>query len=248
MKIKEFKEIYQKLNRADDIKKLCDVYNIEKDTLYNILSQKIVGKTKYKYYTIRHHSRDLLHEWLHNKSFLSIARTLHFSPVMTASIILQQYGLSKKRFWRYISNLDTVKEKRIQKELKEVCDNDFVYSPRALEEQKKKGEEVENKVRCWLIEHKVSFQTEPELRKKYKKTPDFLLAEPIKIDGCDINWIECKASFGDLQEFNRNLKKQLLPYIEKFNSGMIVYWYGFIDEISTLEGIVIKDRTFFVQK
>ena len=49
------------------------------------------------------------------------------------------------------------------------------------------------------------------------------------MNGWNINWIESKATFGDRVEVNKNMKKQLEPYLELFGQGVVIYWFGFVD-------------------
>ncbi|WAR19185.1 CDIN1-like protein [Mya arenaria] len=65
---------------------------------------------------------------------------------------------------------------------------------------------------------------EDQMRAKgYDKTPDVKLEVPIAVDGRVVNWIESKASFGP---------------------GMVIYWFGFIDELDVNQdkGIILRDH------
>ena len=245
MKLEDYKKLYRRLNGVKDVDILCKEYQMTKDALFNILSQKIVRNATARYYGVKRYGRDLVHEWLNGKSFLEIANRINFPPVLTASIILQQYGISKKRFWKYLTHLELVPDKRLKKELKEVSENDFCYSPRAMVSQRERGNTVEDTVKEWLIKQNLDFERENDLKKKYKKTPDFLLKKPLNIHGERINWIECKGSFGDAVEIRRNTKKQFLPYTEMFGKGVIIYWHGFIEDIEIIKNVIIMDRGFF---
>ncbi|MBU4189501.1 MAG: C15orf41 family protein [Candidatus Thermoplasmatota archaeon] len=245
MKLEDYKKLYRRLNGVEDVDILCKEYQLTKDALFNILSQKIVRNATARYYPVKRYGRDLVHEWLNGKSFLEIANRISFPPVLTASIILQQYGISKKRFWKYITHLELLPDPRLKKELAEVKDTDWCYSPKAMVSQRKRGDSVENLVKEWLEKRDVGFEREKELKEKYKKTPDFLLKKPLTIDEKKINWIECKASFGDKTEIGRNTKKQFLPYTEMFGKGMVVYWHGFIEDIEIIKNMIIVDRNFF---
>jgi hypothetical protein len=44
-------------------------------------------------------------------------------------------------------------------------------------------------------------------------------------------------------EINKNVRKQLEPYNELFGEGLVVYWFGFVDEIENPEGIYITDSS-----
>jgi hypothetical protein len=95
----------------------------------------------------------------------------------------------------------------------------------------------------WLNSHEIKYRTERDLRGEFPKTPDCLLDEPIRVNGWEINWIESKASFGDSIEVKKNIRNQLIPYNELFGSGLVVYWFGIVDDIDQPEGIMIVDSS-----
>ncbi|XP_066026452.1 CDAN1-interacting nuclease 1-like isoform X2 [Pocillopora verrucosa] len=85
---------------------------------------------------------------------------------------------------------------------------------------------------------------EDDLRSRgYDKTPDCKLEIPIAVDGCVVNWIESKASFGDEYNHQTNLKDQFWSYWNRFGPGLVIYWFGFIDELdcNRERGIILKD-------
>ena len=48
-----------------------------------------------------------------------------------------------------------------------------------------------------------------------------------------------------VEEVQRQFKKQLGPYLQYFGPGIVVYWYGYIDDITLGNDIKIVDETFF---
>lgn len=239
-----YEEICNKLNKIEDIKKISQEMNLPEDLLQVIYTQKITRNATKRYYKIKNQSKELFNLWKNGKTLLKISKKINFPPVLLSQIILQEFGLTRKETRSYINNPYRIKDNRIRKELIRATKKDFAYSPRAHEKQLKRGKLAEEKLKKWLIKNNINFQREKELRKKFRKTPDFLLEEPIKIDGTKIYWIESKASFGDDKEMKKDLKKQLLAYQEMFGNGMVVYWYGFIEEL-VFDRLVIKSREFF---
>jgi hypothetical protein len=110
------------------------------------------------------------------------------------------------------------------------------------------------------------FLDEHQLRLRgYDKTPDVKLEVPISVDGFIINWIESKALFGDDDSHNGYLESQLYRYIKiilncfknssicidfhfksywnRFGPGLVIYWFGFIDDLDNVRerGIMVAD-------
>lgn len=80
--------------------------------------------------------------------------------------------------------------------------------------------------------------------KGYDKTPDIKLEIPIAVDGFVVNWIESKASFGDEFSHDIYLREQYWSYWNRFGAGMVIYWFGFIDEldVNKEKGIILRDE------
>lgn len=242
----EYEFIKSRLNEPKDVEFLHKKMGLSKDLLYNILGRKIVRGVMRDFYKIKDKEGMLLKRWLKGESFIKIAKSIHFPPVLTASFILQKKGFTKRGVQRFITNPNLIGNNRMRKEMKEAVKEDFIYSPWATEIQGLNGKKAEEEINRWLRKRNVKFITEREAKFTYEKTPDFLLRDkPIKIKGHTANWIESKASFGSPNEIKRNYKKQLKPYVDLFGSGVVVYWYGFVDDIKIDKDILMIDGTFF---
>jgi len=77
----------------------------------------------------------------------------------------------------------------------------------------------------------------------YPKTPDIKLLVPIYVNGRVVNWIDSKASFGDEYSHKLNVE-QFWSYKNRYGPGMVIYWFGFIDELQFDEdsGIYLIDH------
>ncbi len=125
--------------------------------------------------------------------------------------------------------------------------NDILTSPLTDQFRQQIGVEKENYMHARLREMGILFHTEAAMREAgYPKTPDALLAYPVEIDGHIVNWIESKALFSDVPTHQTYLRDQYWPYYNRFGPGLVIYWFGFLDEINNErdkeKGIVVMDR------
>ena len=243
MKHNDFKVIYDRLNEPADITKLSQELGLDLELLDVIFTQRTVRETTKSFYKVQRNAQKLVYDWNHGLTLLEVARKWNFPPILTGLMIYQVSGgrrnssgtwsamptpsrtsLSETRSWRYPRRTS-------------------VYSPQATEKQYKRGTWGEEKLQCWLDGQNITYRTEKDLRGEFPKTPDCLLDKPIKVNGWEVNWIESKATFGDRVEVNKNMKKQLEPYLELFGQGVVIYWFGFVDEITPPEGIYISDAS-----
>jgi len=105
------------------------------------------------------------------------------------------------------------------------------------------GNEYEDKLRQLVKTLNVPFQDETELRKLgYDKTPDIKLHIPIAVDNKVVCWIESKASFGTPESHQQYLEDQYYSYLNRFGPGLVIYWFGFVDELAGEgENILLSD-------
>ena len=218
MKNLEFKSIYDKLNDPCDIDFLVEETGLDKELLNVIYTQRTTREATKKYHVVKRNAARLTREWKQGKSLLSIARQWRFPPILTGLLIFQENGFSKKQFWKYVREPETIRNQRTQKEIIEITQDDIVYSPWANELQFKRGTWGENQLHEWLDINDISYRTEKDLRGEFPKTPDCLLDKPLRFNGWTLNWIESKASFGDFVEFNRNVRCQLNSYVRAFRT------------------------------
>lgn len=116
---------------------------------------------------------------------------------------------------------------------------DPYYSPAMDEMRNAIGKEYEDKLASYLNALGVAYLDEPGMRRMgYARTPDAVLLEPISIDGRIVKWIESKAWFGDPPSHASYLKDQYWPYYNRFGPGLVIYWFGFVDE--SVEGHMEK--------
>lgn len=235
MKEELYYRLYRRLNKRGDVFSLADEFTISKEVLFAILSQKIVRKTKRDYHGLKKQSLRLLKQWKKGKSLLKLSEERRFSPVLISSFILRENGATKKEFYEYLRHPHSIRDPRIKKELLEVLAEEVVYSPEAIEIQRRNGKAAEAKIGEWLDLLGVSYITEREVRELYKKTPDFLMQEKFSLQSHSISWVESKASFGDTIQMKSDYHRQLKYYVELFGNGLVIYWHGYINDSDALQ-------------
>lgn len=241
MKYSDYKLLYDNLKNPKDIADLALEHDLDEELLDVLYTQRTVRDTTKRFYRVKNKAHHMLRDWKRGKSLLKIARKEHFSPILTGLFIFQEKGHSKKYFWKCVRNPEDIKDERLKKDIIQITNADWVYSPWASEKQYQRGKWGEEILEEWLDEQGMSYRTEEDLRGEFPKTPDCLFDEPVMLNGWEINWIESKATFGDNVEIKKNIKKQLLPYLDLFGRGLVVYWFGFLDDFEGPEDIIIAD-------
>uniref|UniRef100_A0A182WB12 CDAN1-interacting nuclease 1 n=1 Tax=Anopheles minimus TaxID=112268 RepID=A0A182WB12_9DIPT len=95
------------------------------------------------------------------------------------------------------------------------------------------GEEYEVRLKKMAREAGMVFYDEGDLRRTgYDKTPDLKMAVPFMYRGQVVNWIESKASFGDMDSHKRYVKDQLSSYGNRFGPGIVIYWFGYVETVA----------------
>jgi hypothetical protein len=228
----EYTRIYSLLRNRDDIRRLSKNEGLDKELLLVILSQKIVRETKRNYYEIKKKINILLGEWLRGKKITEIADREGFPPLLMASLMFEHTGVGKRQFRTYVDNPESIEDKRLRNEIKDAIRSEIIYSPDGARVQHGRGKDVEWVVKKWLDNRRIKYMTEYDAKKgEHTKTPDFNLESPMKVGDMWINWVECKGSFADEVEYKRDYGKQLIHYVNLFGPGMVIYWYGYIDDM-----------------
>ncbi|GFT35955.1 protein C15orf41 homolog [Nephila pilipes] len=189
---------------------------------------------------------------------LQIADEIDFSPALLAKFILEYHykinskennlnaeeSITKSEISEMFRNTALIQDKHLGAEIKLCILSDSCYGPLCDVLRNLSGSETEKKLKDDLTKLGISFIDERQLRDRgYDKTPDVKLNVPIVFDGHIINWIECKASFGDVERHKEYLRDQLWSYCNRFGPGLVIYWNGYIDELNNCkeQGIVISD-------
>ncbi|MFQ5838404.1 MAG: C15orf41 family protein [Thermoplasmata archaeon] len=247
MEYRNYKELYDALATREDLERLSETSPYDHELLMVIYTQRVVKDATKRFYKVKRHARRLHRQWRNGLSFARLAQEHRFPPVLMALIVLEGEGISRRRFWKMLNNLEEVESKRLRRDLREACEADLIYSPEGTERQYKRGAWGEERLWKWLRAKGIPFRTEAELRSQFDKTPDALLSEPLVYDGRKVLWIESKASFGDPLDVRRHVGRQLRPYVDLFGDGLVVYWFGYVEDVDLRlpDGVSITDGRDF---
>ncbi|XP_031564877.1 protein C15orf41 homolog [Actinia tenebrosa] len=232
------------------------------NTLISIYSQDYQKKTRKNHH--KHHKPAVMEEYyqrylegvsenLNDPVMLRLAEEVDLSHSLFARIVLERYlahssyngeNPPKGVVSQIIKDPSILTDKVLAYEIQQCILNDPNYGPLVDNIKRSVGYEYELILKEKLHNRNISFIGEEEMRAKgYDKTPDFKLEIPIAVDGYVVNWIESKASFGDEYSHQNYLRDQFWSYWNRFGPGLVIYWFGFIDELDCNRdrGIIIKD-------
>lgn len=188
-----------------------------------------------------------------------MAIRVRYSPVSLCRILLNiEYSAKPKSVINdMIKNPHTIPDPLLAMNVLNCIYNDNCDGPLVDLKRRTIGEDYEVRLKKLASDAGLEFHDEVYLRRYgYDKTPDLKLAVPCMYKGKVINWIESKASFGDMDSHQRYINDQLssygnrfvfidfhssffpfylwiFAYIFRFGSGIIIYWLGYLDQIAT---------------
>ena len=239
-----YEEIYHSLRDIADVGPVAKRFEIHPGIAYAILSQKTVTLVKSNFSNLKRSGSEQLKQWKKGITIAEMAEINRMPATLMASLILKELNIPKKIAF---NSPERLQSRRLSTEITEALEIDHFFSPRAHSLQLEKGKLGEEIISFWLKAHKIDFLTEDQLREQsMTKTPDFLLPEPIILEGKKVSWIESKAMFGDEQEHKYYMKKQFSHYEQMYGHGLVIYWYGFLDTLES-NGHAIKGYQFFDQ-
>ncbi|XP_066488456.1 CDAN1-interacting nuclease 1 isoform X1 [Tiliqua scincoides] len=182
---------------------------------------------------------------------LELANEVDFAPSLMARIVLERFLQeqdgsipSKTLINSMLRDPSQIPDGVLASQVYQCTVNDYCYGPLVDCIKHAIGHEHEVLLQEMLLAKKIPFLAEDQLRAKgYDKTPDFILEVPVAVEGHTIHWIESKASFGDECSHQAYLQDQFWSYWNRFGPGLVIYWYGFIEELDCHRnrGILLKD-------
>ncbi|XP_069588610.1 CDAN1-interacting nuclease 1 isoform X2 [Ranitomeya imitator] len=229
-------------------------------TLLSIFSQEYQKRLKKTHW--RHHAPDTIEiyykRYLHDIAahptapvLLNLANKVDFSPALVARIVLERFLQDQDEVMPTKQTLNSmmrdpslIPDPVLANQINQCIVNDFCNGPLVDCIKHSIGHEHEVLLREKLLEKNLAFLDEDQLRVKgYDKTPDVILEVPVAVEGHVVHWIESKASFGDESSHRMYLQDQFWSYWNRFGPGLVIYWYGFIEELDCQRdrGILLKD-------
>lgn len=262
MKLAVYESIVQKLqtlsrlNRHDELKSTFP--DIPEITLRSIVTFEVQRKTKRSYH--RHSTPPSLAK--HHQHYLECVRQnappgilvryaddLGVSPALLARlVVIKHYETDegppqKQMVSQMMKDTTTIEDGRLSVEVFLCIVADDEYGPLADALRHNIGLEHEVYLKEQLGALGVAFVDEEVLRERgYDKTPDVKLEVPVVVDGTVVNWIESKALFGDPESHKGYMRDQYQSYWNRFGRGLVIYWYGYVDELATGDVVLLRDR------
>lgn len=227
----------------EGVEETANEFRLPFDTVRAIRSQFLQRKVIRHYYVVKARTDRLVAQWKRGSTLDQLARRQDFPPVLLARFVLPKLGYTKRQIMAAIADPQKAKNARLRRELAEAVNEDDLYSPSGHEKQAAEGNRREDLLAKWLDKLDMEYFTEEELREGTVegKTPDFLLPKPLFFQGEKYNWVESKASFGDRPIHRKIVSGQVGPYVEYYGPGLLVYWYGYLDNLPC-PGFDIVDR------
>ena len=243
------------------LKKLCEKYPEEKPkTLRSIVSQQYQRRVKKAFPLMNNPQKrkKLFAEYEKRVEqgdrpgiIIDIAKKNRYSPQLMSKIIVEEFMSKRcpeagnKRATHLVKHTAEIEDRDLAFEVWECGIKDDNYGSSADAIKHGLGEEYEQRIKQRLQQLGIGFQDEKYFRNKgYDKTPDIKLEIPISINGTPVNWIESKALFGDDESHKTYLRDQLWSYWNRFGAGLVIYWFGYIDDLKNSRnhsGILLSD-------
>jgi len=217
-------EEYSKLRKILRTPRDLDRLKYPRGTLYSILIQKRIEIVKSTYYRFNERIEEIVNYWSRYKR---LPRWLRLPPVLKVKLLMKGFGFTDNEIKRALRNPELADD--LSEVLLRAIKNDYVYSPIAIRIQESRGILAEKAVEHKLKTLCIDFKRERDLN--FKKTPDFYFEEPIRIKDLTLNWIECKALFGDFETHLRYYRRQYRDYNKIFGRGAVVYMSGHLNGI-----------------
>jgi CDAN1-interacting nuclease 1 len=202
------------------------------ETLLCVYEQAYTRQMSRSSYLAKRHGAEFCTRFDQGHSLLDVAEWINLSPCMVARRFLElRLGASRHALTTMLRNPDSIGDSRIRREVKDCVASDEHGGPYVDRQRAVIGLEYEYILMERLRSLGLQFETEIDLRARGTyKTPDVLLSVPISLGGRIVRWIDSKGKFGDEYFLQKDYTDAVSSYIGRFGPGMVVYWFGFIQD------------------
>lgn len=244
-----FKQAFDSVSRFEEVPACAVRLGLLFETLISIHGKSVVEKTKKANAKNQRQAATYCKRWRQDQSvsLVRLAREYEVSPVMFARLLLPelQADVDKRSVGQLLKNTSQIVSPVVRNMVVECMLKDHVYSPLVERVKEHVGQEWEYSLLRHLDRPGMFFQSEDQMRAGgYAKTPDVFFSIPQRVtlsDGRQViaTWIDSKASFGDEDTMRVGLRDQLMSYRYRFGPGIVVFFFGHVDQTSSLQGIGI---------
>ncbi|KAH8300376.1 hypothetical protein KR018_000527, partial [Drosophila ironensis] len=172
-----------------------------------------------------------------NALLIRMACAEGMNPVALCRLLLQEkfHVRLRSHISRLLKHPHLIEDARLAAAVQQCLVSDNQEGPITDLRRRLIGEEYELQLKTMAKAAGIHFYDEQDLRRMgYDKTPDIKMIVPFLYKGAVINWIESKANFGDPKSHKYNIQQQLQSYCNRFGPGMIIYWFGYLEETPLL--------------
>lgn len=188
------------------------------------------------------HGAEILRANTAGEPILEISTRLNLPPLAVLRQILLESGQTAGTVKNMIAKPSRLPTS-IQPQLPAILEADLSSRINA-DVIRKRSSEFEFTLGAYLHEFNISFKTEDDIRKidATAITPDFLLDNPVYINGHHIHWIEAKdyPLYGS-PLVSKNISAQATKYVAKFGPGAVVFSGGIMCKTPSINGVIYLD-------
>jgi hypothetical protein len=211
---------------TNEAAKLSKKYNIQIDEnqLISIRNMEIALKP-YGLKALKY-GAEILTDARNGLSVLTISKKYHIPPMSVLKQILIEMNNSESDIRMMISNPEQLPD-FLASQANDIFNADLGSKVNS-EKIRKASADYEVRLGNYLKSLGIHFQTENELRKlNLQLTPDYLLTEPITINGKKINWIDAKDYLMyESRLVAKSILRQSEKYTKAFGPGAMIFSKG----------------------
>jgi hypothetical protein len=222
-------------NRITDLEleNLRKKIDIDGKIILSYRSQLLKEINMNNHYKVKNKLKMLLKDY-QSIDILDLSKKYKLSPVSLMRLILKKKYPNIKSIKKSILNFNSFDKEQL--ELAEKNDN---IAPLDQDNIQIRSEEYEDKIGKYLDKKNIKYKNQDALVQEQIKekghpyaTPDFLLEEPIEINGTIVNWLEIKNFYGtNIKFMNKKIQKQINKYFNKWGPGCLVFRYGIYENV-----------------